>query len=445
VGVVFRGEVVIPLPIEEAWDLWTNAARLPQWQSGITRVRDVVGSPGEAEGRYVLDAGPGLSRSVRVLVAERPVRHVIEQVGLGVRDETSATFEPAPGGTVLRVAVYSHLNLVMRVVTRFQMRKVEREFQRELERLAALPLRPVPTAEPGGVYVADAGSIRRRLTVLAVEPDRIHVRLHPGHLGPGDPDDRVPNPPRPLGIDLMLLPIAPPIRASLEATASGLPFLRLDGGQGVPHLALALDAWADAAARQVSTEFLTEDDAAAVAAWQVRRAPTVGIDADLGIAPLCTFVPDADSARAAKVVRAGLLRMELLMYANWFPQRPERLRPWELRPWLELDDLEGPDPGPDASSKDGDAPRDQDAPPGAAMSPAEEAELATAMSALALPYPVPAIEWLDLPDSSDSDEPFPSWSPYITVQAHEYRGLDLRFAGVTTIEGSEVRREAAGP
>lgn len=324
---VFRGEVVIPLPIEQAWDLWTNAARFPQWQSGITRVRDLVGVPGEAECRYVLDAGPGLSRSVRVLVAERPERHVIEQVGLGVRDETSATFESVAGGTVLRVAVYSHLNPLMRVLVRLGPGKVEREFQRELERLAALPLRPVPPAEAGGVYVVDAGSVRRRLTVLAVEPDRVHVRLHPGHLGPGDPDDRVPVPPRPLGSDLILLPIAPPIGASLDATASGLPFLRLDGGQGAPHLALALDAWADAAARRVTTEDLTEDDPAAVAAWQERRAPTVGIDADLGIAPLCTFVPESGDVRAAKVVRAGLLRVELLMYANWFPERPERVRP----------------------------------------------------------------------------------------------------------------------
>jgi len=430
VGVTFRSEVLIPLPIEEAWDLWTNAARFPQWQSGINRVRDLVGSPGEAEGRYVLDVGPGMSRSVRVLLAEHPVRHVIEQVGLGIRDETSATFEPVPGGTLLRVAVYSHLNLVMRVLTSFQMRKVEREFQRELERLADLPLRPVPPAEPGGVYVADAGWIRRRLTVLAVEPDRIHVRLHPGHLGPGDPEDRVPTAPRPLGSDLMLSPITPPIRASLEATASGLPFLRLDGGQGVPHLAFNLDAWADAAPRLVATEPLTNDDAAAVGAWQERRAPTVGIDADLGLAPLCTFVPDSDDARAAKVVRAGLLRVELLMYANAFPERPERVRAWELRPWLALEDLERPVPEAGSEEDDGDGD------PG--MSPDEEAELAAAARGMALPYPVPAIEWLDLPDPSGSEEPPAPWTPYITIQAHEYRDLDLRFAGVTTIEGSEI-------
>lgn len=430
-GVTLRGEVLIPLPIEAAWDLWTNAARFPQWQSGINRVRDLVGSPGEIDGRYVLDAGPGMSRSVRVLVAERPVRHVIEQEGLGVRDETSATFESVPGGTILRVAVYSHLNLVMRVVTRFQMRKVEREFQRELERLAALPLRPVPPAEPGGVYVADAGSARRRLTVLAVEPDRIHVRLHPGHLGPGDPDDRVPKGPRPLGTDLMLSPISPPIRASLEATASGLPFLRLDGGQGVPHLAFNLDAWADAAPRLVGSEPLSEDDAAAVAAWQERRAPTVGVDADLSIAPLCTLTPGSGDVRAAKVIRAGLLRVQLLMYANWFPEVPVPLRPWELRPWLTPDDLEEPHPEASIEEDGGDANGDD---LDVARSPDEEAELAAAALAMALPYPVPAIEWLDLPD--------PSWTPYLTVQAHEYRDLDLRFAGVTTIEGGEV---AASP
>ncbi len=429
-GVTFRGEVLIPLPIEAAWDLWTNAARFPQWQSGINRVRDLVGSPGEAECTYVLDAGPGMSRSVRVRVAERPARHVIEQQGMGVRDETSATFESVPGGTLLRVAVYSHLNLVMRVVTSFQMRKVEREFHRELERLAALPLRPIPPAEPGGIYVADAGSVRRRVTVLAVEPERIHVRLHPGHLGPGDPDDRVPGAPRPLGSDLMLSPIAPPIRASLEATASGLPFLRLDGGQGVPHLAFNLDAWADAAPRPVGAEPLSDDDVAAVAAWQERRAPTVGLDADLGIAPLCTYRIGPGDVRAAKVIRAGILRVHLLMYANWFPEVPVPLRPWELRPWLAPDDLEGPDP--EASIEvDGDGEDDDDLD---VLSPDEEAELAAAALAMALPYSVPAIEWLDLPD--------PSWTPYATVQAHEYRDLDLRFAGVTTIEGSEV---AASP
>ena len=335
-ALVLRGTVLLPVPIERAWDLWLDAARYPQWQSALLAVRDLSGPVSVVGTTYLLDHGPKLKRQVRVVAVERPVRHVIEQTGVGVHDEVVATFEPEDGGTRLTVAYYGHLNRVMRVLSLLDRgSRSERELQRELDRFAAIATRTPPPARAGGLYLAEAGTIRRRVTVLAVDPDRVHIRLHPGHLRESDADDLVPPAPKPPSDQMDLWPLAVPLRASTAAVLMGLPFLRRDGGQGVSHLALSLDAWADAAAREIGDAAVTDEDVAAVDAWRIRRAPTVGIDADLELAPLCTFRLDPDPGAseswvAAKVLRSEILKVHLAISADRWSDRPDRIQPWTL-------------------------------------------------------------------------------------------------------------------
>ncbi len=52
-------------------------------------VRELSGPVEKPGTTYVLDQGPGLKRHVRVLASEPPHRHVIDQAGVGVTDETS--------------------------------------------------------------------------------------------------------------------------------------------------------------------------------------------------------------------------------------------------------------------------------------------------------------------------------------------------------------------
>jgi activator of Hsp90 ATPase-like protein len=329
-----RGSVLLPVPIGRAWDLWVDAWRFPQWQSLLLAVRDLSGPVSEVGTTYTLDHGPKMRRHARVVAAERPVRHVIEQTGMGVRDQTVATFEPEGSGTRLTVVTYAHLGFVMRALTRlYSGQRDQREFQREIDRLVGLAQRTPPPARAGGVYLANAGAMRRRLVVLAVDPERIHVRLKPGHLGDRDRESLVPPPPKPPSEQMDLSPISPPLRASTDAQASGLTFLRRDGGHGVAHLALSLDAWADAAPREIGEESLTDDDTAAVETWRLRGSPTVGMDADLELAPICTvrlgIGPDENEVWGiAKVLRSEITKVHLAIAPERWTVRPEQVRSW---------------------------------------------------------------------------------------------------------------------
>jgi uncharacterized protein YndB with AHSA1/START domain len=333
VGSMLRGSVLLPVGIERAWDLWVDAARYTQWQTMLFAVREISGPVSTPGTTYVLDHGPKMQRRVRVLVAERPVRHVIEQSGMGVQDELTATFEPEGDGTRLTLFVVYRLGRLMTLLARLDRKsRSERELQRELDRLAVIAARVPPTARVGGLYLAEAGTVRRRLTVLAVDRDRVHVRLHPGHLREREPEDSVPIAPKPPSDQLDLRPIDPPIRANLDAPLMGLPFLRRDGGHGVRHLALSLDAWADTLAREVGDDAVTDSDAESVAAWRERGAPTVGVDADLDLAPTCTLRLDttessADSWAVAKLLRSELMRVHLRIAADRWPERPLSVPP----------------------------------------------------------------------------------------------------------------------
>lgn len=355
-AMVLGASVYVPVPIERAWALWVDAARYPQWQGAVLAVQEVSGPVAQVGTTYVLDHGPKLKRHVRVVAAEPPVRHVIEQAGVGVRDQTVATFAAEADGTRVTVTLYLHLNAIMRLLAHLDRRsRMERELQRELDRFVAVARRHPGPARPGGVCVVASAAARRRVTVLDVDADRVHVRLHPGHLRHGDPDDLVPRAPKPPSEQMDFSPIPLPLRASFDVVAQGLPFLLRDGGHGVAHLALSMDAWADASAREVAFEGVTAEDLEAVDAWRARGRPTVGVDADLGLAMVCTLrIGVDDSGRevwgTAKILRSEIMRVHLAIAGDRWTERPERIAAWRYRvgpispdavpdgeePWIEI-------------------------------------------------------------------------------------------------------------
>ncbi len=363
-----RATVSIPVPIERAWEVWVDASRYPQWQGGVLAVQDLTGRVGEVGTTYVLDHGPKLKRQVRVVAAEPPVRHVIEQTGVGVHDQTAATFEPDGEGTLVTLVTYAHMNAVLRFFSRLDVRGwSQREFQRELDRFAAVAVRQPGPARVGGVYLARAAATRRRLTVIGVDPDRIHVRLHPGHLRDRDPDDLVPSAPKPPSDQMDLWPISPPLRAPIDISTRGLPFLVRDGGHGVDHLALSLDAWADADPSEVGAEEVSDGDLAAVDHWRRRGGPVVGIDAELALAPLCTLRLGVDDAGAevwgvAKVLRSEILKIHLAIPGDRWSERPAGIDTWRSRVLPKPLDADPELPAdPDATVGIGHAPVDRSA------------------------------------------------------------------------------------
>ena len=352
-GMELRASVEIPIAADRAWDLWADASRWPQWQAALIRVHDVSGPASEMGSTCTLDHGPRLKRHVRVLAAERPERHSMEQTGLGLRDVTTATFEPIPGGTRVTAVVFARLNLVMRAAMLLDRGRSGREFQAELDRFAAMARLPAaPTPQIGGCYVVAAGGWRRRVTVIGLSPDRVHVRLHPGHLREKEPDDRLPDAPKPMGERDYLMPIAPPIRgAGARLPGQGLAFALRDGGHGVAHLALTLDAWTDARPREVGRDAPSEADLGAVDAWRKRGAPAVGAEQDLEMTSLWTLrlsPPDRPEVwGVAKLLRREMLRVHLALFAERWETRPERVLPGELRrPWLDEEERTGDGPPP---------------------------------------------------------------------------------------------------
>ena len=111
--VILRATAHLSIPPEAAWNLYCDLARATQWQLGLKAVRDVSGDPATVGSTWVLDHGPKMERRVIVRVAERPVRHVVEQAGMGVHDTTTATFEPDGDGTRLTMVSVGRLNALM--------------------------------------------------------------------------------------------------------------------------------------------------------------------------------------------------------------------------------------------------------------------------------------------------------------------------------------------
>lgn len=54
-ALVLRGSILLPVPIERAWDLWLDAARYPQWQGGVLAVRDLSGPLSVVGTTYILE------------------------------------------------------------------------------------------------------------------------------------------------------------------------------------------------------------------------------------------------------------------------------------------------------------------------------------------------------------------------------------------------------
>lgn len=336
--VEIRASVDIPLPIERTFDVWVDAARYAQWQGGVLAVTDVDGRIDHVGTTYVLDHGPKLKRTVRVVDVERPVRHVIEQEGVGVRDQTVATFEPIADGTRVTIAMYAHMNAILRALSRLDRQsRLDREAQAELDRFASVAMRRPGPARIGGVFEVRAAHATRVLTVIGLDPGYVQVRVHQGHRNHGDPADRPAKVPAALSDQLQLVPLPLPLRAGLAVGSEGLPFLLRDGGHGVAHLALNLDAWADAQGRDTGVDdVVTDADSAAIEAWRAYREPAVGDDPGLSLAPVASLKLGVDAQGTevwvvVKVLRSEIMRVHLAVYGTRWSERPKDILPWQHR------------------------------------------------------------------------------------------------------------------
>lgn len=341
----YEAEVNVPIGQEAAFDLWLDAGRYPQWQGGVIRAVEASGPLDQPGTTFRLDHGPGMKRTVTVLEANRPNSILMRQHGLGVADETLVTFSPlGDGSTRVRATIDLRVGLGSfgRLLERISRGSSTKEVQKELNRYAAVAGRRQAEPSAGEMHSVDSGAGHRLVTVLEVEPDVVHVLVHPG-FSPrpiGDPTpflDARSKMSDPLG----LRPIDPSVRAAARLVETGQSLLRLDGGIGIPHVALTRGAFTDALPRQVvqPQEPQTRDHPE-IASWRASTGPLLGRDLDASICPLVTFEGEQGIA-VAKLLHVDAGGVHVRLYSDRWAVCPPEVNPWALR----LEPVNAEEPG----------------------------------------------------------------------------------------------------
>jgi len=131
------------------WDVYTDPARIPEWQTGDPHVLDLSGRGDEVGTTYTVRRGPGAAHTT-VTGAVRPKTYSSRtNAYLGLSFDLTANLVPEEGGTKIDLILQAKWPLGLRLFGR----SVEflflngREGRRELERLKVLLEREVPRPE----------------------------------------------------------------------------------------------------------------------------------------------------------------------------------------------------------------------------------------------------------------------------------------------------------
>lgn len=340
----YRAEVEVPVAVDRAFALWTDAGRYPQWQVGVLRAFDATGPLDEAGTVLRLDYGPGMRRTVTVLESDRPRRYRIREEGLRSTNETQVDFE-AIGADRTRVVLTYDLQVGLGpasgILERLTRSTIERQVGKELERFAAVATRPKAEVAAGELHTVDCGAGFRVVKIIAVDDDAVHLALMP-KAAPKRPSDPTPfiDAESVLDDPLALRPLQPSVRRIAKLAIVGQPLLALDGGVGIPHLALTCAAFTDALPEQVRSLAVFPEELAEVESWRSAGGPLFGRDLDVSLAPLVSVVIDGRYG-IAKVLRAELRAVHIRLYSDRWDIPPDDLDPWSLQ----MDPYSAPTPG----------------------------------------------------------------------------------------------------
>lgn len=332
---VYTASVDVGAGVERTFAIFIDAARYPQWQGMALRTLDLAG-PLDLPGSSVrIDHGPGMKLTMTILESEPPRFLRFRVQGMGTEATCDASFESIGGGT--RVATTWSFRLpggaVMRFLERFDRKRSQRELDAELARFALVAARPLVEVPSAGTVVSvDCGAGFRVATILEPDGDVVHVTLHPG-VAKSRQDDPAPflREPGSIRDPLAHRPVAPPARRPKDHVLPGQPALRLDGGAGVRHLALTVEAYGDALPEllghhvQVPEEVLVE-----IANWRIAGGALIGRDVDASVTPMVSIRAD-DAFAIAKVLDTGIRGVHVRIYADRWPTRPDAVDPWALR------------------------------------------------------------------------------------------------------------------
>ena len=340
----YTAAIDVPLPIVRAFALWTDAGRFPQWQTGVLRAFEPTGTPRAIGSTVRLEMGPRMTRTATVLNSEPPHRHVVRQSGLGSTDVLSAAFESLDAERT-RISVDASLEVRLgvlgRVMERLTYGQTAKQLRSELDRFAKVAERSLPALLPGSLVTVDSGAGYRLAKVIEVEPGLVHLALIPGVSGklPIDVASFLDHESR-LADPLALKPLSPGLKGAASTVVRGQPLLALDGGVGVPHVALTVGAFVDALPQVVGAIGVFPEESAEVASWREAAGPALGDDLDATVVPLVS-IRDEGGYKVAKILRVDRTAVHLRMYSDRWAIPPETLDPWLLR----LDRYEAVVPG----------------------------------------------------------------------------------------------------
>ncbi len=331
----YTASIEVDASVERAFSVLIDATRFPQWQAAALRAFDQSGPLSRPGSSVRIDHGPGMKRTMTILAADPPNLLRYRQQGMGLDDTTEVTFAPMSGRTVITMTADLRVagGPIGSLLERLARGQNRREFRAELERFGAVVDRRRPIVDPPGTFIAaDCGSGFRVLKLLASDEDTVHLAVLPGtaRTRPDDPAPFIDRESR-LADPLGLRPLDVSLRGMASRIVPGQPVLRLDGGIGVPHIALSPEAYGDAVPAPVGAAAgVRPHEHAEVASWRAAGGPVLGRDPDAGITPLLTVRMD-EGHGAAKLLHADRSGVHLRIFADRWPVPPDGVDPWALR------------------------------------------------------------------------------------------------------------------
>lgn len=336
---LYAAVVDVPAPVERTFAVFTNATRFSQWQALAVSAFEQSGPLDQPGSSVRIDHGPAMKRTMTILDADPPHRLRYRQQGMGANDINDVRFQAIGDGT--RLTASTELRVaggpIGRLLERLGRRGSTGEYQAELDRFASVVARPaiLPPAD-GSLVTLDSGGGIRLGKILGFDPvpEIVHLAILPG-------TDRR----RAVDLDaaldrqaimrdpLSLRPLDVKMTGLTKKLVPGSPHLRLDGGVGVPHVAMTLDAYSDALPEPTGRSVaVSAEERSELASWKAAEGPVLGRAADVGITPLVTirFDPTEVDYAAAKILKADRSGVHLCIYADRWIVPPDHVDPWAL-------------------------------------------------------------------------------------------------------------------
>lgn len=330
----YETEITVPISAEASFDLWTDAGRYPQWQVAVLRAFDASGPIDQTGTTLKLDYGPGMRRNVTVTESERPLRYAVTETGMRSRNHTTVTFTPL-GAEHARVSITYDLEVQMGPLSGLLERTTRgntiKQTAKELDRFAKVAGRLLAIPEAGTLYTVDANAGYRLVKIIEIDGDVVHLALLPSSSKqrPTDLTEFIDGESR-LDDPLALQPLQPSLKRTASTVMIGQPLLALDGGVGVPHVAITVGAFTDALPEAAGPFRVFRREVAEIASWRETNGPVLGRDLDAAVVPLVS-TRDEDGYSVAKLLHVERKGVHLRRYADRWEAPPDVVDPWRLR------------------------------------------------------------------------------------------------------------------